>query len=438
MEPAEAPELSRGRWAWRGICASSGEAPPPRKLSISRIVLTTQRRFPCFSGCSARSPCSSCLHPRGPQGPCEIRTSPCCWQDRRGLLWLQAAAAATTVGNLVASPVPRFPHLQSVERLGAAGQGLQEGQWEPGWVPVGCQHCSLPHRCLLGGHRRLYLPPQGTGSGPNLISVQRCRKPPALPTEEEAMPGAGEDGAGERGAPPPPDTGNAPAAALTAEMRLRTDFPAFTTLHVGFGPKRGPQPCTPLPSPRPPSRTSPSASVSLARWRAPAAPRRWSGEAGWGSSRPPHRSGRPPAAPSPARPLELLNHVLGSGGRSPGLPAASTRDPLLPAADGSRETQPGERRPPVLPSPASASPASRERRASSWGKRGSGQPHEALSRDGVCCWRGQPGHRSHGTGVQAHVAPRSRRHPGDMHPKPRPRLKHPRDALAEGAGGGFS
>lgn len=40
--------------------------------------------------------------------------------------------------------------------------------------------------------------------------------------------------------------------------------------------------------------------------------------------------------------------------RRSGLPAASTHDPLLPAADASWETQPGERRTPVLPTPARA------------------------------------------------------------------------------------
>lgn len=55
-----------------------------------------------------------------------------------------------------------------------------------------------------------------------------------------------------------------------------------------------------------------------------------------GSPRTDPTSGRPLPPPQP-RPPELLNHVLGSGCRRPGLPAASTHDPLLPAAAASCE-----------------------------------------------------------------------------------------------------
>ena len=48
MEPAEAPELPRRKMMSmaRRLCFLRREAPPPRKLSISDIVVTTQRRFP--------------------------------------------------------------------------------------------------------------------------------------------------------------------------------------------------------------------------------------------------------------------------------------------------------------------------------------------------------------------------------------------------------
>lgn len=74
----------------RSLCFLRREAPPPRKLSISDIVLTAQRRFPWPGGCAARSPHYSRLCPLGARRPCEPWTPPCCWQDRRGLLWLPA------------------------------------------------------------------------------------------------------------------------------------------------------------------------------------------------------------------------------------------------------------------------------------------------------------------------------------------------------------
>lgn len=47
MEPAEAPELPRRKMSVaRRLCFLRCEAPPPRKLSINNIVLTTQHKFP--------------------------------------------------------------------------------------------------------------------------------------------------------------------------------------------------------------------------------------------------------------------------------------------------------------------------------------------------------------------------------------------------------
>lgn len=105
---------------------------------------------------SQKSPLFVFMSP-GAQRPCEIRTPPCCWQDRRGLLWLQALAAATRAGDaqLCASVSPSAKHGKAGGGEEVAGQGLKEGQREPHWVPAGCRHCSPPHRCLLGGHRRL-------------------------------------------------------------------------------------------------------------------------------------------------------------------------------------------------------------------------------------------------------------------------------------------
>lgn len=142
----------------------------------------------------------------------------------------------------------------------------------------------------------------------------------------------------------PPDTAKSLVTAPTTEVL--TDLPALTTLPVGVAPKGDPQPhlsfslATPVQTPfclSFPGKVSRNPRQALVTQRLT------------GAAPSPHvvcvptqnvPGGSPhtdPTAPSPARALELLNHVLGSGCGRPVLPAASSPDPLLAAAAASCE-----------------------------------------------------------------------------------------------------
>lgn len=162
----------------------------------------------------------------------------------------------------------------------------------------------------------------------------------------------------------PPDTAMSLVTAPTPEVL--TDLPALTTLPMGAAPKGDPQPHLSFSLGTPANPFLPQFP-----WQDEQQSQAGAGEteADWASSQPPrcvcahpkcfgqvtsHRpQQQPPTAPSPARPLELLNHVLGSGCGRPVLPAASTHDPLLPAAVPAVSTAGGAAAP-VLLAPARA------------------------------------------------------------------------------------
>lgn len=89
------------------------------------------------------------------------------------------------------------------------------------------------------------------------------------------------------------------------------------------------------------------------------------------------------------------------------------------------------------------------RRSSVRGEWGSGQQYEAPFGDGVWCWGGSSATGAMAPGcrqgallqlglLEGMVAlPNYTAIPQDMHQKSRPHFKHPREALPEGAGGGF-
>lgn len=263
----------------------------------------------------------------------------------------------------------------------------------------------------------------------------------------------------------PPDTGNTPGANPLTEMWLLTDLPAFTGLHSGVAPKRGPQPRTPLPSsPWLPFCPSLSASVSLARRRAPtgavpvkmggwlgqlAAPPPGTSKTHWAGQLAPHR--RPPTAPSPAPTSGAAESCLGK--RLPPARAApgSRRPPrmthfsrrLMPAGKHSREngghrcSQPR----PGLPSLSPGTRFPRELRVSSLEPAGiTGRRAAARSpRRGWGLLLGvgetaQPREPRHGDVGWLVALPNFTAIPGDVHRKSRPHFKHPREALVEGLG----
>lgn len=224
--------------------------------------------------------------------------------------------------------------------------------------------------------------PRGTESGPRFISTfyfQRCCKPPALPTWEKGIPCPQQlqrdrEGMEQESTERPsatrhrqlpgrnPDDRNVAAnrSACFYQSAQRDCTKGGAYSRASPFPLPG-HPCAHHFLPQFPQqddeqhqpRTSEARSLAGAALSPQhVASARTQKRAGQVSS---HRTGGcSPSSPQP-RPLELLNHVLGRGCRlpaPPGLPAASTHDPLLPAADASWETQTGERRPPVLPTPA--------------------------------------------------------------------------------------